>query len=168
MMTKKSLLTKISLYILGVLLILAVPVYMFWEVISLQYYNLRVNHAKMNGKLYEAEWMSKSHHKFAVQLYRSAEPINSIGKKMIVEGGWQINGDSLVKHHSDFVGYYKGFKISDSEFGYKMPYYIISPNQLGIVRIYYESEIQLPKGYKFTNEPFYVLAYEISTDERPK
>jgi flagellar basal body-associated protein FliL len=165
---KKRRSKKILLVILSVLLILAIPIYIFWDVISLQYYNLRVNHAHMNDKLYPAAWLTKTDHKFHIKLYRTAEPISSDGEKLVVDGGWEINGDSLAKYNIGYAGYYKGYKILNSAYGYKMLYYVISPVQKGLERIYYESELQLPKGYKLTNEPFHVLAFEISTDGPPK
>lgn len=161
---KKTRLKKILAIILGVLFILAIPVYIFWDVLFLEYYNLRNNNAQMNDKLYPAGWMVKDDSKFHLNLYRTAEPINGSGKKLVVDGGWEINSDSLAKHHSNFVGYYKGYKILNTEFGTKMLYYVIGTNKLGLERIYYESEIKLPKGYKFTNEPFYVLGFEVSTN----
>ncbi|MCO5936155.1 hypothetical protein NAF17_11465 [Mucilaginibacter sp. RB4R14] len=161
---KKKRFKRTILIILGVLIILAIPVYIFRDVLYFEYYNLSNNHAHANDKLYAAEWMGKTDGKYTITLYRTAEPVNGNGKKIAIDGGWVINSDSLAKHNSNFIGYYQGYKILDTEFGTKMLYYQFGTNKLGLERRYYESEIKLPTGYKFTDEPFYVLGFEVSTN----
>lgn len=165
---KKRGFKKNFLIILSILIILAIPVYIFRDVLFLEYYNLRNNHAHINDKLYPADWMVKTDSNFHLKLYRTAEPIDGGGKKIVFDGGWEINSDSLAKHNSAFVGYYQGYQILNTEFGTKMLYYKFGTNKLGLERIYYESEIKLPTGYKFTDEPFYVFGFEVSTDAPAK
>lgn len=167
--SKPKKLKKVLLIILGVFIVLAATGYVFYDTISLEYYNMKTNHAKTGDKLYPANWMVNSGPKFSLPLYRLTEAVDTPGKMKVINGGWEINSDSLAKHHSNFIGIYQGYRILTNEFGAKMLYYVISSNQAGLSRNYYENEIQLPKGYKFMpDKPFYVISFNVSSDGPPK
>lgn len=151
---------RILIISLTTAVVLSITACIFWDYIVLEYYNIRDNHAKVNDKLYPANWMRGEGHDYTVTLYRIAR--NAVGDKIAVDGGWKINGDSLARHHSNFIGYYKGYKMLNNEFGAKMLFYEIGTNKLGLERINYESEIKLPKGYQFTNDPFHVISFEVT------
>jgi hypothetical protein len=182
---KKKRNLKVTLLIICALIISALACVWYFnrETLNIYYLNARYNHFKINDNIYVWEGMSPGKGNIDIDLFRMARPINeddidalnieiwkkALAKKELVKGKpymvhtrWEINGDALDKLKTGVLGAYKGYKIADEyRDGETKTYlfFMLTPNKQAL----YDTEIdiyKLPKGYTWSDGPFYVLAFQ--------